>query len=968
MAQLVLSFLGPALITCDGRPLDTSLWAKPLALLAYLALEADRPHRREALAGLLWPEQLDPAARNSLRQALYQLHQVLGDGLLRITAQTVQFCPAAEDLVDVAAFESLIQACHQHLHRRPDGCPACVERLERAVALYRGELLEGLSIKDSIAFEEWAMLRREQLQRKAIESLESLAAHYARRGDYARMEEAGRRQVELDPLHERAHRRIIQALAWAGRPNAARAHYTELVQLLDRELGAPPEEATAALIEQLDEGILSPPAQAAPHRWPAPLSPLVGREEELSLLGEWLQAPEPRLITVVGTGGVGKTRLALEAAARQAIAFLDGACFVSLAAVAAPQFIVPAVAAALDVPLAGSGPPEEQLAQALLDRDLLLVLDNCEHLLEGLPFIAGLLAACPRLEVLATSREPLRLRSEQLLPLEPLSLPNLTSQPGAAADHMEEIARSAAVTLFCQRARAVRPRFTLNAATALAVAQVCICLDGLPLAIELCAAWIQTLSPTQILARLEGRLALLVDGARDLPPRQRTLRATLDWSYDLLKEAERRLLARLAVFAGGGTMGALRLICLEEDPVEEGAEPPAATALRKKNLLKCREIGGQTRYMLLETVREYARERLEERGELASVQTRHTAHYLGVAEREGARLLRSPQPAAIELLVVEHNNLRAALRWALEHQDVEVALRLVGALWRFWHMHNDYQEGLHWIKAALQLPPPGGPGSSAWGRLTPYRIEALTGAGAIGCALVQELDLAIACLDEAATLARQAGADSLPRILALTGRAAEARGDTERALRAYQEGLTLARAGGPDRRPSAAYILNALGNIQRAQENYAEARTHYEEALATWREIGDTNGMICGLCNLGVLACIDDDLPLALETLHQGLRLAWQNQDHRHAAYSLFGLAAVRQAQGKALQAARLLGQSETLYRSLGMAPGSHDECFYEKTAATLRAALGEGSFLRERERGRALSLEESVAEALAEA
>lgn len=966
MARFALSFLGPVLITRDGCSLEAPFWAKTIALLSYLALESDRPHRREALAGLLWPEQPDTAARNSLRQALHQLRQSLGDEVLHVTAQSIQFHPNQDVLVDVGAFETLLQECRRHFHRRPDGCPDCVERLERAVALYRGDLLAELSIKDSIAFEEWAVLRREQLRRQAIEALDSLAAHYARRGDYARMEQAGRRQIELDPLREPAHRQVLQALAWSGRPTAARAHYARLVALLDRELGSPPEEKTTALIEQIAAGSLPPPAGVVLRQWPAPLPPLVGREEELAQLSEWLQAPEPRLVTVVGAGGVGKTRLALEAAAREAVAFSDGACFVSLDVVADPELIVPAIAAALHISLAGSSPPAEQLAQALGERDLLLVLDNCEHLLEGTIVFASLLAACPHLEILATSREPLRLRAEQLLPLEPLSLPDLETQ-GAAATLVETIARSAAVALFCQRARAVRPRFSLDDETALPVAQVCVHLDGLPLAIELAAAWMQTLSPAQILARLEKRLVPLVDGARDLPPRQRTLRAALDWSYELLKEEEKQLLARLSVFAGGGTPEAVRAVCLEAMPAGEASEPAAAAALRIKNLLKRREIRGQARYVLLETIREYAQEQLAKRGELEELRERHAAYYLGLAEREGARLLVSPPPSVIELLEAEHNNLRAALRWALEQQEERAALRLVGALWRFWHLHNDYQEGLRWSEAALQLALPGAPDSPEWNATLPLRIEALTGAGAIACAIQQDLGTAMAHLEEAALLARQSESVALPRILALIGRAADSLGDTGRALGAYTEGLALARAGGPERRPSVAYILNALGNILSIQEDYAGARAHYEEALVMWRDLGDANGTICGLCNLGTLAYRSRDLPLALRTLREGLHLAWGKHDTRHAAYSLFALAATYQALGNPVRAARLLGQSEALYRSLGMTPGAHDQALYETTAAAIQGALGDAAFARERERGQTIPAKEGVAEALEE-
>ncbi len=958
MAQLSLALFGPALVTIDGLPLESPLWAKTLALLAYLALEDDRPHRREALAGLLWPEQTDAEARASLRQALYLLRQAIGNEFLQVTGQTARFNHTADVRLDVAEFERLITTCQDHPHRGLQACPACAARLERAAALYRGDLLAGLLLKDSIEFEEWLLVRREQLRRQLLEALDALAGFYARRGDYARTEQAARRQVELEPLHEQAHRQLLRALAWSGRPNAALAHYVSLQEMLERELGAPPEEKTSALEEQIRAGTLLPPATRRLQNWPTPLTALLGREKEMAALADWLQAPEPRLITIVGPGGVGKTRLALEAAAQEAPAFAEGACFVPLAAISAPDYIVPAIASALGVSFSGPGDPLAQLIEALHTRDLVLVLDNYEHLLEGASLVTELLAACPGLAVLATSREPLHLRAEQLFPLEPLDLPDLKRLPGRGAARIDELSRVPAVALFDQRARAAQPHFTFDEENAGAIAEICVCLDGLPLAIELAAARVRLIPVPEILTRLSNRLALLVGGARDLPPRQRALRATLDWSYDLLEEKEKELFARLSVFAGGGTMEAVQAICLDNDADNL---PDELFSLVEKSLLQRQEAGSEARFVMLETVREYAREKLVASGELGEMERRHATYYQSVATLSSPDLFGPrPEPLA-QRLEADLHNLRAAVQWALDREAIDVALHLTSCMWWFWHRYSGYVEGEHWLEAALRLPFASEPDSEAWTTLARQRVEVLTGAGVI-VNIRGRYAQAISYLEEAAALARQIGeTDALPRILAWLGRAADTAGDLDRALRAYQEGLALARAGGPERRRTVAFCLNAMGPIYRVLGNYSAARACQEESLVVWQEVDNQEGYICGLCNLGVLEHFCGDEARAVSTLQQSLRLAWETHSTRHVAYSLFGLAVVRQAQGESVQAARLLGTAEATYRSVGADPMSGEAELYAATVAALNADLGEEACAAERAWGQQQPLGEVV-------
>ncbi len=961
MAQLSLQLLGSLLVTLDGNPPAVPLWDKSLALLVYLALEPDRPHRREALAGLFWPEQPEAAARGSLRQALYLLQQALGEEFFLITARTVQLNPASRFLVDVATFRALVEACRRHPHRAMETCSACVERLEAAAALYRGDLLADFLLKDSIAFEEWALLQREQLQRQALQVLHTLAGYYARRGDYARMEEAARRQVALDPLDEQAHRQLLQALAWSGHPNAAVAHYHSLVALLQKELDVPPEGPTVALYEQIRAGALATPPPPPRYNWPVLLAPLLGREEKLAQLADWLQAPAPRLITIVGTGGVGKTRLALAAAEQEPLLFADGICFVSLAAVRAPELILPAIANTLHFQVSRPRDPlGPQLFEYLASKDLLLVLDNLEQLLEGVVPMADMLAACPRLTILATSREPLRLRAEQLLSLEPLPVPGDAQLRNVGPAQVDALASFPSVRLFVQRAQAVRPGFALTPENAVAVAEICVRLDGLPLAIELAAAHACSFAPEELLAQLGHRLELLTGGARDLPLRQQTLRATLDWSYSLLNEREKRLFARMATFAGGGTIEAINAVCLGAAG-EESRTAGELSSLLQKSLLQ--SLGG--RFSMLETIREYAWERLAEKEEQAFRQRRHADYYLSVAEQGGMALSGPNGQSLMAMMEVERDNLHAALQWALGQRETLLALRLVGVLWYFWYFRGEYTEGARWIEAVLRLPLPAASSPERL-QLEQCRVDVLTGAGAI--AEVQErYAQAVAFLEEAADLARQNGnGEGLPRVLAWLGRAAQMATDLDRAQQVYEEALALARAGGPARRPTVAFCLNMLGEICHDRGDAARARSYYEESLSVWREVGSADGIACALCNLGLLT-VPDDPALGIDLFRSSLRLAWENKDHSHLAYSLFGLAMGYQAQGRSVKAARLLGQCEALYRSIDLAPVPSDHSSYESTVSAARAALGEEDFATVWTQGQAMSIEEAVQEALAD-
>src|SRR5215203_4806389 len=443
--------------------------------------------------------------------------------------------------------------------------------------------------------------------------------------------------------------------------------------------------------------------ESHPNNLPLQPTPLVGREREVEEISERLRSEQVHLLTLTGPGGTGKTRLALQAAADLLEEFEDGVFFVALATITDPELVPSTIAGPLGVKESAEQPLLETLKSFLQQKHLLLLLDNFEQVLEAAPLVGELVAADPKLKILATSRIPLRLYGEQEYMVPPLALPDPRVLPP-----LEVLAQYEAVRLFVERARAVKPDFEVTNESAPAVAEICARLDGLPLAIELAAARTKLLPPQALLSRLSNRLQLLKGGARNLPARQQTLRGTISWSYNLLNEEEKTLFWRLSVFSGGSTLEAIEEICDPEGDIDvlEGVD-----SLVEKSLLRQEEgVGEEPRFVMLETVHEYAREKLEESGEAEKIKRAHAEHFLAMAEEANAEL-RGPEAAkGLERLEVEHDNMRAALSWAIGRQKVELGLRLAGALWRFWSVRGHYGEGRRWLEGALVA---GGRGSTA---------------------------------------------------------------------------------------------------------------------------------------------------------------------------------------------------------------------------------------------------------------
>ncbi len=745
------------------------------------------------------------------------------------------------------------------------------------------------------------------------------------------------------------------------------------------------------------------------HNLPIQPTPLIGREKELTAVKKLLAAKELRLVTLSGTGGTGKTRLALQIATDLIQQFENGVFFISLASIINPELVASTIAQNLGVKQAAENCLIESLKEYLCGKEMLLLLDNFEQVITAAPVVSELLTACARLKVLVTSRAALNLRGEHEFSVPPLAFPDPKRLPSA-----EDLAKCPAVALFIERAVATHAAFHITEQNARAVAEICAQLDGLPLAIELAAARIKVLPPEALLARLQSRLKLLTGGARDLPVRQQTMRSAIDWSYELLDEDEKRLFRRLCVFAGGCTLKVAQAVvkadCKENSQqtfqTSDNRSPApldidvleGISSLLDKNLLRqeCAS-GGEPRFRMLEIIREYGLERLKAASEVAAIMRSHANLFLELAEGPEKESLGTNQPTWLNRLEQEHDNLRAALGWFIETGDAEMGLRLGGALWRFWEMRGHLTEGRDRLAALLALPVSSSP--------TEARIKVLYAAGVLADAQA-DYSAARALFEEYLGISQNLGnkwgiANSLNNlgIIALRqqdyktarslyeqslakwrelgnkvavalslnnlGNVANIQGDHAEARKLHEESLAIFQELGDTR--GVAWSFNHLGDVARDRRDFSEARSFYQKSLALFREVEDRRGIANSLTDLGSLARDEGDNSQARSLYDEGLKTYQQLGDRRGIARLLEGFAILTAAKGQPERSLRLAAAGATLRQGLGAPLPDAERVKLERSMQQAKVALGKAAAKAAWEEGSRMPVEKAVEYALAE-
>jgi predicted ATPase/DNA-binding SARP family transcriptional activator len=916
-APLTIHLFGPMRVLVQGEPMPRVRARSAEWLLALLVLRHGRRVPRSWLAGTLWPDSQETQALQNLRHALLGLRKALGPQSARLQSPTrdTLTLELSDTETDVVHFDQAIRAGEE-------------AALRSAVGVYTGPLLEG-------CLEEWVVAERATREQDCLRALETLADAAEKRHDYAEALSLLRRAQGMDALRDTTRRALMRVLSASGDAPAALASYRDYRLLLREEMNVEPDEETVGQYQQIRlqaqqaaqrKASSAPEARSSPaaspdlssrlSSLPTPLTTLIGREQETRDIVKALA--HSRLVTLVGGGGVGKTRLAIQVASQREPDLARKAAFVELASLSDPALLPAFVATALGIreeATPEAGYPLQALSGWLSTHEVLLVLDNCEHLVEAAASLTQtLLERCPALHILTTSRQRLGLIGEVAWRVPSLPYPD----PARLSEGRQNIVEAAlgypAVQLFVERAGMARPGFRLtDPEEAMAVVRICQRLDGIPQAIELAAARVGTLSVGQVASRLGDCFHLLTGGSRTALPRQQTLRALIAWSYDLLTEEERTLLCQLSVFAGGWTLQAAEAVTGSAQHSAYTLSPghfntlDILAALIDKSLVLSEEGQTDIRYRMLETVREYAGEKLRESGIESVARDRHLAYFLERAQASALTLEGSDPEPALGFLETEVDNIRAALAWAQARAPTsESYLQMAAALWPFWEVRGYLTEGRTHLRTALIL-------TASFD--TPARAQVLLGATRL--ALSQsDIDEALACGQECLERFRaQENTRGMAEALHYLGEAHLIRQDVVRAVPLLTEALERSRQSAWH--PGTVLVTLLLGTVHTARREMRQGRSFLEEALALAEALGDPRLLARAYGNLGRLEITEGNHARARTLLEKDLEIRIRLGDRMGIAYTLGSLGDLEK-HGDMARAIAYCQEEMALYRELG--------------------------------------------------
>ena len=947
---LCIQMLGGFSLTIGSRTIGEADFRLRNAarLVKLLALAPNYTLHRDAIADWLWPDAPVDTAANNLRYTLHVARRVLRtstaepEEILRLIGDLIQLAPPSRIRTDIDAFESAAEAARSSSNRI---------QLQVVAGSYTGDLLPG------DRYEDWASVRRESLREQYLQTLTRLANLHEAAGDVSAAINAFQQVITSDSAREEAHAGLMRLYAISGQRQLALRQYGLLRDALDRELDVEPEPVTQQLYQAIllgrfpgDTGathvVQVEPRPATPGRnnLPEPHDAFIGRHREMSEIAGLLQATH--FLSLIGSGGVGKTRLAQEVARTHAASSLNDIWFIDLATVAGPSGVARVVTSTLDIPEAPGRDAVDQIITALEHSTALLILDNCEHLVNAVAGLAStILQACPSVRVLATSREPLRVSGEVTYRVPSLTIPGATS-----VDAGDLHAQTESVQLFVDRASRHNRAFRLTRDNAALVAGICRALDGIPLAIELAAARVSTSPLEEVSERLGDALHLLTDGSRVAPARHQTLRGALEWSFNLLGDAEQDLLPRLAVFSGGWTLEAAEAIATDD---QTGVTPVldvlASLVDRSLVVLDANRLG--LRYRMLEPVRQYATELLVEQGCVGELRTRH-ARYIADFVTAGEPGLRGQtQGEWISRFEAEHDNLRAALTWSLETEP-EMALQIAAGTGRFWYVRSYGVEGRRMLHAALDAAADGAPHT---------RARVLSHAGILADE-AGDHDEAAAYLEEALAIFQKTGDDHgmATALNSLGAVAARSRGDYESARLYFEQSLVLRRKLGDE--PAVNLVKSNLAAIALSMGDFDRAEVLLKETIPYDRATGNEWSLAISMIHLGRILWERGEYLRAGDAFVEGSALSVRTGDQGAAAEGVEGVAGVTGALGQSELAARLWGAAEALRDQISLPIPDPDLPGHNRMIDVARAKAKSSLFDDAWAQGRRLSLDEALA------